>query len=223
MTSKIKILNLLLTASLAGLLTGCQTFQDLPKTFGYQTYWGWFCGCTTERAVVPQKDEQEASDYLDKVYTKVRNEYEEQDRILEETANSFRALGFKMEKVKNPSGQTVALRGSLDGDIGFATGSAKLTPAALEIVDKFGQALKENPDTLARVHGHTDSVGRKASNYKLSQARAESVTDAMVKRKGVARSRIIEVKGFADDRKVVDTMKAEPRNRRTEILVEYKK
>jgi len=53
--------------------------------------------------------------------------------------------------------------------------------------------------------------------------RAQAVGDSLVKRKGIAPARIVEIMGFADDRKIIPTNASEPRNRRTEILIGYKK
>ena len=166
---------------------------------------------------------EESSNYLDKVYKSVHQDYKDKDEILEETVNSFRALGIEVKKQVNDKGLIESLQATIDGDISFKTGSAELTPKALEVVDKFGDALATNPNTLARVHGHTDTPGSKEGNRRLSQRRAESVRSALVSRKGIATERIVEVKGFADDQKIIDTNASEPRNRRTVILIEYKK
>ncbi len=164
----------------------------------------------------------ESSAYLNQVFNEVKREYEKSGDILEETANSFRALGIEVKKEVNEKGQTVNLQATIDGDISFKTGSAELTPRALEVVDLFGDALAANPNTVSRVHGHTDTPGSKEGNRRLSQRRAESVRRALIQRKGIAASRIIEVKGFADDRRIIQTNLAEPRNRRTVILIEYR-
>jgi outer membrane protein OmpA-like peptidoglycan-associated protein len=67
------------------------------------------------------------------------------------------------------------------------------------------------------VGGHTDSTGFKQLNVVLSKERAQSTADLLVQLGKIDRKRIVEVKGFADDQKIVDTMLAEVRNRRVEI------
>merc|ERR1711988_1165453 len=122
-----------------------------------------------------------------------------------------------MEKVKDEeTGYTKEIVASIDGDLSFDTGSAKLTQKALQLIDQVAQGLVDNPNTQAKVHGHTDSVGAYRSNKILSLRRAEAVKNAMIQRKGIAPERIIEVQGFADDRKLVDTMGPEAKNRRVE-------
>lgn len=205
------------------LLTGCAT----PAPFGYGSYWKWICGCASDLAPKEASEShaatEESSRYLEKVYSDVKRDFKQRDAILEETEKSFRALGFQLEKETDNQGRILLLRASIDGDISFKTGSAELTPAALEIVDKFGDALAANPDTIARVHGHTDTPGSKEMNRRLSMRRAQAVADSLIQRKTIAPARIVEVMGFADDRKIVPTNASEARNRRTEILIGYKK
>ncbi|KAB2930488.1 MAG: OmpA family protein [Leptonema illini] len=185
-----------------------------------------------EKAPEPAKKEEvapesgvtdESSKYLNNVFDSIQKDYNEQGEVLEQTEKSFRALGIEVKKEVNEKGQTVNLQATIDGDISFKTGSAELTPKALEVVDKFGDAMNANPNTVSRVHGHTDTPGSKEGNRRLSQRRAESVRTALIQRKGIAASRILEVKGFADDRKIVQTNASEPRNRRTVIIIEYRK
>ena len=216
-----KTWKLILISALALVATGCNTFQEIPSYFGYNSYWGLFCGCTTYRTEAdPATDE--ASDSLNKVYARVRNDFAENGEIMEELENSFRAQGFELRKELDAGGNTKNLIAIIDGDLSFPTGSSELTPKALEIVDKMGEGLAEIPNTVARIHGHTDTPGSYQGNKIFSQKRAESVRRALINRKGIAPERIIEVRGFADDRKLIDTNASEPRNRRTEILISFK-
>tara|TARA_Y100001937_G_scaffold23899_1_gene34109 strand:- start:126037 stop:127746 length:1710 start_codon:yes stop_codon:yes gene_type:complete len=177
-----------------------------------------------EQPEEPEASPDEIGEALDKLYDTVKDEFGRQGIALEELENSFRALGFKMEKVKDEeTGYTKEIVASIDGDLSFDTGSAKLTQKALQLIDQVAQGLVDNPNTQAKVHGHTDSVGAYRSNKILSLRRAEAVKNAMIQRKGIAPERIIEVQGFADDRKLVDTMGPEAKNRRVEIRILFKK
>jgi outer membrane protein OmpA-like peptidoglycan-associated protein len=99
----------------------------------------------------------------------------------------------------------------------FQTGSAQLTPAARAILDGVAQTLAANPDIKVEVGGHTDSTGSRATNVRLSQARAESVMAYLVG-KGVAASRLT-AKGYGPDEPVADNKTADGRakNRRVEL------
>ncbi|HBS04008.1 MAG TPA: hypothetical protein DEA96_03510, partial [Leptospiraceae bacterium] len=172
--------SLLIFVILSGLTftASCNTFQEVPSYFGYDSYWGLFCGCTTHRTATSPSDE--ASDSLNKVYSRVRNDFAGNGEILEELENSFRAQGFELRKELDAGGNTKRLVAIIDGDLSFPTGSSQLTPKALEIVDKMGEGLAEIPNTVARIHGHTDTPGSYQGNKILSQKRAESVRTALI-------------------------------------------
>ena len=219
MLQKTQFISVALSLSM---FSACATFEEIPDYLGYDSYWGMFCGCTSHRTEVSPAIDDQASDSLNKVYARVKDDFKAKGEILEDLEDSFRAQGFQLRKELDDKGKTRQLVAVIDGDLSFPTGSSQLTPKALEIVDKVGQGLAEIPNTVARVHGHTDTPGSYQSNKILSLKRAQSVKTALVTRKGIAAERIIDVRGFADDRKIIDTTKAEPRNRRTEILVSFK-
>ena len=102
--------------------------------------------------------------------------------------------------------------------IQFATNSAKIVGQLSEdILNECAQALKEKAAVKVQVEGHTDERGPDAKNKKLSQARAESVVAALVKRI-IPRSRLIPV-GYGEERPI-DPAKNEgawEKNRRVEF------
>jgi OOP family OmpA-OmpF porin len=66
---------------------------------------------------------------------------------------------------------------SLPAGISFASGSARLSEPAKQLLSSFGPILKRNEasgNTVVFV-GHTDITGSKSLNRRLSQQRAESV------------------------------------------------
>lgn len=164
--------------------------------------------------------EPPAENDLDRVYKTVRKEFENSDLKLQEIANGFREKGLSVEKRVGPDGKvTKELVISIDGDVSFAHGSHRLTKRAQSLVEKVGAAMVQYPNAKARIGGHTDSTGPFSFNKRLSLRRARSVESALIKKHKLPRSQIIEVKGYADTQKIVDTMKSEPRNRRVEIRV----
>jgi outer membrane protein OmpA-like peptidoglycan-associated protein len=101
----------------------------------------------------------------------------------------------------------------------FDTKKAKLKPASEKDLSEFANVLKQYPETNLVVEGHTDNVGKKAYNKKLSENRADSVI-GFLDTQGVVRARMTAV-GFADDRPVGDNKTEEGRqaNRRVEIQI----
>jgi outer membrane protein OmpA-like peptidoglycan-associated protein len=101
----------------------------------------------------------------------------------------------------------------------FDTGKSKLKPASEKDLGEFSKVLKEYKDTDLIVEGHTDNKGKKASNKKLSLARAKSVI-AFLEKQGVE-SRRMTPEGFADDRPVASNTDEAGRaqNRRVQIQI----
>jgi outer membrane protein OmpA-like peptidoglycan-associated protein len=104
--------------------------------------------------------------------------------------------------------------------IQFKSGSAVLIPASFKILDRIANMLRNNPRVkLVRIEGHTDDTGRTATNQQLSQSRAASVRDYLVKR-GVARNRLTAV-GYGETRPKVPNTNRKNRaiNRRVEFII----
>lgn len=164
-----------------------------------------------------------SSGYLSTMFDGVRSDFEGTGIQLIPVKDGYKGKGvlIKKDKVTGPdqSEQIRSLVFRIDGNLAFETGSAKLTPLALELVDRVGRAMKAYPETTAGIVGHTDSTGSRALNDRLSLARAKSVADRLQKTSGIPKERFTEIKGMADRQKIVDTSKAEPENRRVEITV----
>ncbi|MDE2400424.1 MAG: OmpA family protein [Burkholderiales bacterium] len=111
------------------------------------------------------------------------------------------------------------LKLNIPNDISFATGSAAIKPELRQVLDQFGNGLKENPGLMVRVVGHTDSSGSDAVNNPLSVNRADSVRNYLSDR-GVASSRI-ETAGRGSREPVAsnDTAEGRAKNRRVEIFM----
>ena len=108
----------------------------------------------------------------------------------------------------------------------FDSGEAALKPGGVDVLHRIGGVLKQYPDRLIHVAGHTDNVpikGRLAqrfpTNLELSQARADSARQALTD--GGMSADKIETKGHADSRPIASNSTAEGRqkNRRVEIVV----
>jgi outer membrane protein OmpA-like peptidoglycan-associated protein len=101
----------------------------------------------------------------------------------------------------------------------FDTGKTKLKPASETDLSEFANVLKQYPETDLVIEGHTDNVGKKAKNQKLSVSRADAVIGFLGKQ-GVEKGRMTSV-GFADDRPVADntTDVGRQANRRVEVQI----
>lgn len=63
--------------------------------------------------------------------------------------------------------------------LNFASGSATILPESQEQLDNITAVLKAYPTVNVKIGGYTDNTGDPAANQKLSQARAESVMQAL--------------------------------------------
>ncbi len=102
--------------------------------------------------------------------------------------------------------------------INFDTGKADLKQDGVATVKEIATLMKANPTLKLSVEGHTNNVGDAASNKKLSEARAKSVTAAIVAG-GVDAARL-SATGFGQEKPVADNRTEEGRakNRRVELV-----
>lgn len=108
----------------------------------------------------------------------------------------------------------------------FDTGKATIQQRSFDLLDKLVRVLDSNPKiTGVLIEGHTDDVGKEASNQALSKARAQSVLDYFVS-KGIASERLT-AEGFGESRprasieglRGADLREARSQNRRVEFKI----
>lgn len=113
---------------------------------------------------------------------------------------------------------------SQDGSVNFDYNKANLRPKGVEALDKLAHFIINDPGHLKEVvvEGHTDYKGSDDYNMKLSQKRAQSVVDYMIK-KGVPSDKIhAEGKGKrvpAHGTVTKQTVEEMAKNRRVEIVI----
>jgi outer membrane protein OmpA-like peptidoglycan-associated protein len=103
--------------------------------------------------------------------------------------------------------------------IEFLTGSATIRPASYSILDSIFESAVVAEGLKVGVYGHTDNVGGDPTNIPLSEKRAASVKEYLM-RKGLKDDRI-ETRGFGSSKPVADnnTEGGRSRNRRVEIVL----
>jgi OmpA-OmpF porin, OOP family len=109
--------------------------------------------------------------------------------------------------------RSVVLRG-----VTFQTGKATLTPAARAVLRDIATQLVENPEYRVQISGHTDNIGSRAVNMRLSLARARTV-ETFLEANGVP-LRQVSSKGFGPDVPITSNKTAAGRakNRRVELV-----
>lgn len=119
----------------------------------------------------------------------------------------------------------------------YAYNSADLLPESKDSLNYLYNIMVDNPNIVVQLRSHTDFRGKDAYNEKLSQRRAQSCVDYLIKEKGVDPDRIV-AKGMGElepikmpdgtllNEKYINTLKSEEekeaahqRNRRTDFKV----
>jgi outer membrane protein OmpA-like peptidoglycan-associated protein len=125
----------------------------------------------------------------------------------------LRGTGVGVERV----GDNINL--IMPGNITFATNSSDINAGFYPVLDSVALVLEEYNKTLVVVAGHTDSDGADDFNQRLSQRRAQSVSDYLVSR-SILPDRL-ETVGFGERQPVAPNTTAEGKqlNRRVEITL----
>lgn len=114
-------------------------------------------------------------------------------------------------------GDNLVLR--MPSDVTFAVNQSNIEPRFDAVLRDVAGVLEEYDRSLVDIVGHTDSSGGDAINQPLSERRAISVADALI-RNGVQRERLF-VAGQSSRVPVADngTPQGRAQNRRVEILI----
>ena len=104
-------------------------------------------------------------------------------------------------------------------NIFFETRSSILSPASKTEVARIAKIMDDNPTLKIEISGHTDNVGDDNYNQNLSEKRAKSVVNALIKL-GIDSTRLV-YKGYGENDPVASNLNDEGRaeNRRTEFEV----
>lgn len=114
-----------------------------------------------------------------------------------------------------PSEETFTLR-----KIPFDFNSAALSPTARPILDELAKYLRDKGFASLTIEGHTDSIGKDSYNLRLSQARAESIRNDLIKTYKFAAAKI-SAAGFGESQPIADNGNYQGReeNRRVEFKI----
>lgn len=99
----------------------------------------------------------------------------------------------------------------------FEFDSLTINPNGMRILDRLVQFIDACPESRIEIAGHTDSLGTKGFNRKLSRRRAKAVVDYLIS-EGVRKGQLKAV-GYGESKPIAanDTPKGQARNRRVEF------
>lgn len=99
----------------------------------------------------------------------------------------------------------------------FATDKAEIEPEYRSELQRVATYLANHPDKEIKIEGHTDSVGSQAYNQGLSQRRADSVKQYLVREFGVEASRLM-TKGYGETQPVATNETAQGRHKNRRVV-----
>ena len=138
---------------------------------------------------------------------------------MDKQAEELRQIaGAQVDTVTDVNGFE-GIKVTFDNGILFGFNSSTLGKDAKASLDKFAASLLNNPQTDVQIYGHTDNVGTRAANEKVSNARATEVQNYLTKA-GVPKARMTS-QGLAFDYPVASnyTEAGRAQNRRVEIYI----
>jgi chemotaxis protein MotB len=113
-----------------------------------------------------------------------------------------------------------AVEVEIKADVLFASGSATLSPTAVDVITRLADVFRDYPNAI-RVEGHTDNLPIKStafpSNWELSAARAASVVRVLATN-GVNPVRL-EVLGLAEYRPTMSNETPDGRNTNRRVMI----
>ncbi|WP_234735820.1 OmpA family protein [Tellurirhabdus bombi] len=141
---------------------------------------------------------------------------EEAARPASKQDNIFTRLAEKLGRSEEPDlvGKTITLN-----NVYFKQGSYVVLPESYPQLDELIEALKSRPTMQIEVAGHTDRLGDPRMNLFLSENRAKSVYEYLVK-KGIPKQRLRH-KGYGFGKSIApsDTEENRQKNRRVEVRI----
>lgn len=102
-------------------------------------------------------------------------------------------------------------------DVKFELESTKVNEDYVDDLDRLGKVMKDNPGLNIEIQGHTDITGSEQLNMKISNQRAKSVADYLLKNHFIE-SRRVKAKGYGPRVPIADneTRLGREKNRRVE-------
>ena len=143
--------------------------------------------------------------------------------------NSARSLGFRLAipgepVVKKPAPVKADPMSDLDTKgfidiygINFDIGKAIVKAESFPVIEQITTYLKEHSQVRVMIEGHTDNTGKAELNLALSEKRAQSIRDEIVKR-GIDSGRM-ETKGFGPSKPIADNKTAAGRTQNRRVTI----
>jgi outer membrane protein OmpA-like peptidoglycan-associated protein len=136
-------------------------------------------------------------------------------KMIQQTATEKRA-----STLRSISKNYDAKKKTLTLDVKFELNKADIQTDYTTAIDKLGLALKEDKDLSIEIQGHTDTTGPRSLNMALSDNRAQSVKEYLMKKYEISEDRLTS-KGLGPTQPIAtnETRDGRKKNRRVDIKV----
>jgi outer membrane protein OmpA-like peptidoglycan-associated protein len=154
----------------------------------------------THNFAIAQLRDQNEIDQLNARINELRDANTNKDRQISDDAKTIDQLKADLEAAKNvkPVQQVVKQvvnNNVLQPTVIFGLGKSNVDAAQMASVAMIAKYMKNHPNSRLEIKGYASPEGKPELNQKLSEKRAQSVKDVLVKRYGVAADRLV-VKGM---------------------------
>ena len=160
-----------------------------------------------------KKQVSKTNENVNKLNNNLDDTKKKQDQINKDLQNDIDNLRKALKDLENQKTTNVAMQ-----NIEFMFDSADLAPKSFAALDDIAALLKSNSTwSKLTIAGHTDNIGTKAINQKLSERRAEAVKKYLVK-SGISESKLSTI-GYGDEKPIAtnNTSAGRQQNRRVEF------
>jgi len=102
----------------------------------------------------------------------------------------------------------------------FDSGKSVIRPEHFPLLTKVKEAIAQYPDAFITIEGHTDAYGTDATNLKLSQERADAVTQYLLANSSLSAGKV-EAVGYGEIKPIAnnETKEGRTKNRRIDIVI----
>ena len=120
----------------------------------------------------------------------------------------------------NAQENAVEIRVNFPADVLFDFDKSDVRPDAAKALSYLATIIRAHPAQQARLEGHTDGVGNDAYNQALSERRAESVKEWLIRNEHLDGSKLV-TKGWGRTKPIAsnDTAEGRQKNRRLEAVI----
>jgi outer membrane protein OmpA-like peptidoglycan-associated protein len=128
--------------------------------------------------------------------------------------------GYSLEEIRYNYELRARVRSIDLHTITFDSGAWEVSPDQYDRLERMARAilrvLRDNPDAVFLIEGHTDAVGSDEDNLSLSDRRAQAVAEILSETFGVPPENLV-TQGYGEQYLKVNTQGPDPRNRRVSV------